>query len=372
MADKLTFEEVRERFVEKGLELLEHEYVNTKTRMLCRTKEGYLKKITVDNLHRYKEHMIADARNPYALYNIKLLCQKINPEIELLTERFTGTRQDLEFRCRKCGTLFTKKFHTITGKNKINCPICWECPHKLPYEDVVSRFAKYGYTVISKEYKSNDFPVICKDKEGYYYQILIGNLGKKERHQRFSVSSNEEFYVYNIQHFCDLNNMPVTILKWTGEFLYKVPILEVQCECGEIYNTTYNRLKLGNCWCSKCSSKKSSYERSTEIWLQNHNIDYDYQYKIDECRDQKPLPFDFHIKNTNILIEVDGDYHFIPSYFGRKYRVGNLEYIQRHDKIKTDFCKENGWHLVRISYLEYKSGNYVNILEKELNSQNTL
>lgn len=369
MADKLTLEDIRGRFAEKGLELLEHEYVNSKTRMLCRTKEGYLKKISVDNLHKYKGFVLVDPRNPYTLYNLKKYCLTLNPDVELLTDTYINKEQYLQFKCHKCGTNFTKQVGTVTSYKKLNCPTCWKSPHAFTFEQVKEKFEKYGYTLVSKEYKSRDIPLVCKDKEGYFYQIYINNLGRKGWHQRFSVHSNEEFYVYNVQHFCDLNNIPVKIIRWTGEFLHKVPVLEVQCECGEIFRTTYNRLKLRYYWCPICSGRRSSYERLTEKWLKENNIKYECQYTIEGCEDKKPLFFDFYIKGTNILIEVDGDYHFMPSFFGQHYREDILDYVQRHDKIKTDFCKENDWHLIRISYLEYKSGNYVNILEQELNSQ---
>jgi hypothetical protein len=40
--------------------------------------------------------------------------------------------------------------------------------------------------------------------------------------------------------------------------------------------------------------------------------------------------------------------------------------VIRRDKIKTDFCKKNGIHLLRISYKDFK--NIESILEKKIDS----
>ena len=67
--------------------------------------------------------------------------------------------------------------------------------------------------------------------------------------------------------------------------------------------------------------KASSGEVYIANYLSNNNILYIPQYKIDECRNKNPLPFDFGIIDENEkllgLIEFQGKQHYEPiDYFG--------------------------------------------------------
>ena len=110
--------------------------------------------------------------------------------------------------------------------------------------------------------------------------------------------------------------------------------------------------------CPKCSESKG--ERRIRIWLENNNIDYIHQHKYEDCKDIHPLPFDFYISTYNVLIEYDGEQHFRPIdlFGGQEY----FEYIQKHDAIKNEYCKNNGIPLLRIPYYKY------NNIEEELNN----
>lgn len=74
------------------------------------------------------------------------------------------------------------------------------------------------------------------------------------------------------------------------------------------------------------------------------------EYKDQACRDINCLPFDVMFNsNTNkkVYVELDGEQHFKETFFSK----GNkLEYIQRHDRIKTNFVVNNDSLLIRIPY----------------------
>lgn len=81
--------------------------------------------------------------------------------------------------------------------------------------------------------------------------------------------------------------------------------------------------------------------------LDKWGILYEEQFRFSECRDKRPLPFDFYLFNDNVCIEFDGQQHFIQRKGWTK-----LEEIQRHDEIKNLFCKNNNIKLIRIPYWE--------------------
>lgn len=135
-----------------------------------------------------------------------------------------------------------------------------------------------------------------------------------------------------------------------------IPILH-KCliDDNEWYTSPTNVLS-GETGCPQCSESKG--ERQVRLWLEEHNISYEKQYKFEDCCDIKPLPFDFYLPAYNKAIEYDGKQHFEPvEYFGGQE---GFEIRVKHDIIKNEYCKNNNIPLLRIPY--YKN------TEEELNN----
>lgn len=104
--------------------------------------------------------------------------------------------------------------------------------------------------------------------------------------------------------------------------------------------------------CPKCASSKGA--KIVSKYLDKYNVNYTREYRINECKNKLPLPFDFAIfnnKKVKLLIEYDGIQHYKPfNYFGgdEKYNK-NL----KNDQIKTDYCKTGNIPLLRISYKDF-------------------
>ncbi len=120
--------------------------------------------------------------------------------------------------------------------------------------------------------------------------------------------------------------------------------------CGYEWETTiYSRTKGKGC--PKCSSPKG--EKRIFDFLNEKNISYISQYRFDDCKNKKPLPFDFYLTNHDILIEYQGIQHYKEvnnSFFGDEIKLKDR---QRLDKIKSDYCKNNGINLLVIPYWDY-------------------
>jgi hypothetical protein len=94
----------------------------------------------------------------------------------------------------------------------------------------------------------------------------------------------------------------------------------------------------------------SKLEAAIAYKLEKADIIFIPQYRFSECRDKKPLPFDFYLPEYNILIEVQGQQHYEPiKLFG-----GQDEFAKRlrHDFIKNKFSKLSGIYLLKIRYDE--------------------
>ena len=105
--------------------------------------------------------------------------------------------------------------------------------------------------------------------------------------------------------------------------------------------------------CSVC--QESSGERQIRQWLDKYCVEYKYQYKFEDCKDRKQLPFDFYLIDFNLCIEYDGIQHYKPVDFagkGEEWAFEQLFNIQCRDSIKTEYCKDNNIRLLRIPYFE--------------------
>jgi len=93
--------------------------------------------------------------------------------------------------------------------------------------------------------------------------------------------------------------------------------------------------------------KDSRQEKFIQRYFIENDIKYIRQHRYVDCRNIRPLPFDFYLPDYNMCVEFDGEQHF------RQHKIWkNLEYTQKHDQIKNIYCEENNIKLLRIKYNE--------------------
>jgi very-short-patch-repair endonuclease/predicted nucleic acid-binding Zn ribbon protein len=86
-------------------------------------------------------------------------------------------------------------------------------------------------------------------------------------------------------------------------------------------------------------------EKFVSSLLEEYNIKYHYQFFL-KTKDGVCKSYDFKIKDTNILLEIDGDYwHGGPGVEKHFYR---LEETKQNDLFKDQLAKDNGYSLIRI------------------------
>jgi hypothetical protein len=120
--------------------------------------------------------------------------------------------------------------------------------------------------------------------------------------------------------------------------------------------------------CPLCNS--SFGERIIKLFLDNNKIQHIHQKRFYDCRNKKPLPFDFYLPEHNTCIEYDGEQHYFPVIRFQKHYVTEQnaikihETVKIHDSIKTKYCEDNNIKLLRISYTQ--RDDIKNILSKYL------
>ncbi|MEI4827996.1 hypothetical protein WAX78_00715 [Bacillus sp. FJAT-53711] len=112
--------------------------------------------------------------------------------------------------------------------------------------------------------------------------------------------------------------------------------------------------------CPKCSQSKG--EKRILDWLNNKSISFKPQYKFEDCRYKRKMPFDFAVfinENLICLIEYQGGQHYAPvDFFGG---VETFEDLLIRDTIKKQYCISKGIPLLVIPYWEFD--NIEEILE---------
>jgi len=112
--------------------------------------------------------------------------------------------------------------------------------------------------------------------------------------------------------------------------------------------------------CKKCNISKG--ELKIIKFLNENDIKYVHQKVFEDCRNIKPLPFDFYLPSYNLLIEFDGEQHDRPvKKFGGK--KGFLKQ-RKHDEIKNNYAKTCKIKLLRIKYRNI--GKIEQILKREI------
>jgi len=112
--------------------------------------------------------------------------------------------------------------------------------------------------------------------------------------------------------------------------------------------------------CSDCNTSVGEVE--VRKILKRFQIDFDTQYKFEDCRGLKnKLPFDFAVFENGVLlglIEFQGEQHYIIPYYSSDPEKNEKTFadIQRSDKIKKTYCENNDINLFEITYKDFLKG----------------
>ena len=133
----------------------------------------------------------------------------------------------------------------------------------------------------------------------------------------------------------------------------------IDFNCGHKPNWTLPNILKKNHNCPICSESKG--EKIIRLYLENNNIKFIQEHRFKDCKHKNLLRFDFYIPNYNLCIEYDGEQHYKAfNHFGGEERLKDTE---NKDKIKNNYCEDNGINLLRIPYYEIE--NAEKILDRE-------
>jgi hypothetical protein len=251
--------------------------------------------------------------NIYTLENIKKWLKDNNKPFDLIDgQRYVKNTQKLKFKCHYC------------PEGEIPCEIGWG-----------------------------------EIMNGNGCGVCAGNQIGKFNNLKYKFSSIAQEWCYER----NFPKLPEQVAPATHDKYYWV------CpECNYEYKAAVSDRTSGGNSCPIC--KESKGEKRIRKYLSrnadNYSLTFVSQYKFDDCRNLKPLPFDFAIFINNELFavcEYQGKQHTVPlERFGGEE---GFKYIQFRDRIKKDYCQKNNIKLLEIKYTDFD--NIESILSQELN-----
>lgn len=265
------------------------------------------------------------------------------------TAVYQGTKAKVEVTCTKCGVSWsTQAKNLLAGSSCPKCVTMSQCEF------------------ISKLHEAAP-GLYLTDKIKYVnYRTPVTVVCAMCRHEWSNTPAKLLFYK-NKCKYCFGSGLKTTDMfvaqlqeKYPGVFdasrvSYVTTDTKVQIGCLKCqgwWHASPAKLLSGR-GCPRC--KSSAGEKAIEKWLIEAAIPYVREHRFSECKDKKPLPFDFYLPSAGIAIEYDGIQHFSDDgqgKNGKRWGSHDLDGVRRRDAIKDKFCADNGIKLVRIKYTD--------------------
>ena len=241
------------------------------------------------------------------------------------------------------------------------CPICYGNKKITRDEFIKSAIDihddKYDYSLV--DYKNNftKVKIICP-VHGIFEQKPNNHIIQKRGCLRCSgknLKTTEEFILFAKNIHGDLYDYSLV------NYSNSLTNVKIICKKHGVFEQRPDSHICRSHGCPICKNSKG--EQIIINALNDNNFSFVRQKEFLECKDKKALPFDFYLPSQNLCIEYDGLQHFEPVEFWGG--IENLEYVKRHDQIKTNYCRDNDIKLIRIKYNRKLSS--IDILEKIYN-----
>lgn len=302
---------------------------------------------------------------------------KLHPNIGILS-KYKNSTSDLKCKCKVCNNEWTSNANLLYSQ-KYGCSVCaiksiWANRMKTKESFQKELDLKYNgkITLLSEYVNSHDkIKCRCNIDNTIWWQtptsLLTGKIGCptccgnqiRERCKK----SNEDFI--SQLNIANPNLIPLE------EYIDDHTKILCTCKIHSNYKwyVTPNKILHKNTGCPLCSKSVSSNEIKIQNILQKWGYKFETQKRFKDCRDKNPLPFDIYLSDFNILIEYDGEQHY-KNIDRSRNKNNNLEITQKHDLIKTKYCKMNNIPLIRIPY--WKQDDLEYFLFEELVKNNAI
>lgn len=320
-------------------------YQGARTKIKVRhNKCGHVYKVT-------PSHFIEGSCCPYCKGGIKKTNKQFKKEVFNLVvneyeflDSYINAYTKIKVKHNKCGSIYK-----VTPSAFLRGTRCPYCAGNVKKTDI--QFKQKVFDLVGDEYTFLDPYVNAKTKLRVKH-AQCGNIYKVAPRSFFDGSRCPYCSGYmkktNAQFKQEVQNLVGGEYEFLDPYINAYTKIRVKHnKCNTVYEVRpYSFLE--GYRCPYCNSPKG--ETIITKILNSLNIQFEYQKTFPNLKDAQPLSYDFFIPNQSILIEYQGIQHYQPvAHFG-----GNAKFKiqQEHDKLKSDYAKNNGYNLINVPYTE--------------------
>lgn len=279
----------------------------------------------------------------------KLDSQDLEPITKM--EDYKGFKNLFTVKCKKCNKIFNIKLD-----QQIYFCSCKQNRKNKTEERVIKNFNKKysNFSLVEYNMETRVGKILDKTCNRIFEEKLL-NFYKHPRCQLCYQENLLKKSFKNLEKQMSLRCPGFKLISFDGVWKHDIT---VRHSCGHEFKIKPENLLLRN-RCPECDKNLSVGAKTIETYLKKHKIPFKKEKSFSELKDKYVLRFDFDIFMPNkidrfCLIEFDGIQHFSTEkgFFGSSINQSqeSLEYIQRHDLLKDNFCKKNNINLLRIRY----------------------
>ena len=207
MGKKCTYEEVKKFINDLGYELISKEYDNSHQKLTLKDKDGYFYTINLSNIKSGKNAHKFDQSNPFTLINIKLWLKLNNKILELVSEKYIGSKEKLIFKDVE-GFLYVSNFEKIRNGGQPN-KFYENNPYTIQNINLWLKLNDLKLELITDKYLNVLQKLTFKDTDGYLYSSDMPNLvlGVNRGNNLSKFGNGNIYTIENIKLWLILNNM---------------------------------------------------------------------------------------------------------------------------------------------------------------------
>lgn len=254
----------------------------------------------------------------------------------------------------ECGDEKDINFHNVRSGKSRSCG-CFEKSSRFErkHANIKVIGQKYGKLTIlgdsGKREVNGSVAWKCLCECGNITYVGISNL---QRGHTTSCGCSKQEYIDSLKYdIIGMKFQSLTVIKELDRSLYKRRTYLCKCDCGKTIIIDGTSLTTGATMSCGCI-RRSHGEIYIENLLNEYNIKFQQEYRFEQCRNKRRLPFDFYLPDHNTCIEFQGKQHYdiVDAWGGKE----GLQIRRINDQIKRDFCESEGIKLIAIPYTKSK------------------
>ena len=337
MNEKPNIDDIRSLFKKEGYRLLSSKYINSRLKLAYECPEGHENQMLLSNFRR-------GARCPdcagkkITIEQVRLYLEKKG--YRLLSTEYLNCKSKLNYECPKGhkDQMSWEKFRA-----GCRCPRC--CGHKRhTIEQVKLAFEKEGYHLLSQEYINIRTSLAYKCSSGHENQMSYTNF--QQGYRCPDCAGNKVLTIEQVRLAFEKEGYQLL----SNKYINCTSKLDYRCSKHHENQTDWLHFQRGH-RCPECWEWKNE-KKLGEILKKIFPNRVKRQNNLGFLNKQK---VDYSISDSQLAFEYDGECHFKPVQYGGMDIVQAERCFvdqQQRDSRKNRLCKENGYHLVRISYKE--------------------